>query len=552
MEKSLAPGATYIEIHRNTADSQPLAVFILKLDRSAKNVSFRAMKGQDHVIGTETPRTMGESLGDKNGEVLATINADFFDMDKPYAGLPCGMIVRDGELLCSPTDWPVLGFGTDGQPRAAVVKLVGSVNAGDQTFPVSEVNRPQGGDNVLAVFTSGFGPSTLNSKRGTDVVIQDIVPNLPLKPGIQYSGRVAEVKKGVADDKIPANAVLLYGAGSGASFLEKNTAVGSTISFSLGLGAEWNQVTQALGGWPVIIRGGQPQTIAPDDISAPRHPRSAVGWNERYLYVVAVDGRDALESAGMTMSELTGFMQELGCTEALNLDGGGSTTLAIRGNMVNHGSDGLDRSVSSGWAVMNAAPSGVVKSLHVWPENISILEGSHAQFRVMGADADGSPVQLNPADVKWSLRGVDTSLSSTDPDNDDGPSSSLKTKNKLGSVNASGMFVAAPVFRSGEITAKVGDVSAAAVVNVWDKPAALFIVPTNNVHKPGQSVRYSVLASDRAGRPMVLDASAVTWKADGAKITSDGKLSVPASGKFKVTAIVARVHTEVESEVRDR
>jgi hypothetical protein len=57
---------------------------------------------------------MGETLRVKSGEVLATINADFYDMDKPLAGLPCGIIVRDGELLCSPNGWPALGFGKDG------------------------------------------------------------------------------------------------------------------------------------------------------------------------------------------------------------------------------------------------------------------------------------------------------------------------------------------------------------------------------------------------------------------------------------------------------
>ncbi|HEY3298638.1 MAG TPA: hypothetical protein VGK34_08290, partial [Armatimonadota bacterium] len=92
-EKQIAPGATLLEIRRNYPDGNPLAVYVLRIDRSAKNLSIAAMKGQDHVIGTASPRTMGEGITSDKAEVIAAINADFYNMEKPFAGVPCGMII---------------------------------------------------------------------------------------------------------------------------------------------------------------------------------------------------------------------------------------------------------------------------------------------------------------------------------------------------------------------------------------------------------------------------------------------------------------------------
>ena len=62
-----------------------------------------------------------------------------------------------------------------------------------------------------------------------------------------------------------------------------------------------------------------------------RHPRSAIGESKEYFYLVAVDGRK--NGKGMTIKELANFMKGLGCINAINFDGGGSTSL-MQGLMV--------------------------------------------------------------------------------------------------------------------------------------------------------------------------------------------------------------------------
>ena len=78
-----------------------------------------------------------------------------------------------------------------------------------------------------------------------------------------------------------------------------------------------------------------------------RHPRTAVGWNETSIFFVEVDGRQPDLSVGMTYNELGNYMIKLGCHEAMNLDGGGSATLWILGQVMNSPSQGFERSVAN-------------------------------------------------------------------------------------------------------------------------------------------------------------------------------------------------------------
>lgn len=104
-------------------------------------------------------------------------------------------------------------------------------------------------------------------------------------------------------------------------------------------------VTEAVGGFPDLIdhgrRVGDLEVETRPSFAAARHPRTAVGYDSasRRLWLVVVDGRQPPHSAGMTLPELASLMEALGVDEALNLDGGGSTTLIVSGRPVNRPSD---------------------------------------------------------------------------------------------------------------------------------------------------------------------------------------------------------------------
>ncbi len=90
---------------------------------------------------------------------------------------------------------------------------------------------------------------------------------------------------------------------------------------------------------PLLLIDGQAEPVVADKFNTNRHPRTAVGRRpDGTVLLVVADGRNA-QAAGLSMSELQQVMAALGCRDAVNLDGGGSTTMVVRGQVVNHPSD---------------------------------------------------------------------------------------------------------------------------------------------------------------------------------------------------------------------
>lgn len=111
------------------------------------------------------------------------------------------------------------------------------------------------------------------------------------------------------------------------------------------LEGEGPRAVQVVGGYPELLdrgaRVGDLEVSSNPSFAASRHPRSAVALDtlRDRLWLVVTDGRQGDYATGMTLPELTDVLEALGATEALNLDGGGSSVLVVRGRPVNRPSD---------------------------------------------------------------------------------------------------------------------------------------------------------------------------------------------------------------------
>jgi len=103
------------------------------------------------------------------------------------------------------------------------------------------------------------------------------------------------------------------------------------------------------------VKDGQPTQFQSSDA---RHPRSAIGWNTQFFFLVQVDGRQRGLSVGMSLAELAAHFARLGCTDALNLDGGGSSTLWARGQVMNTPCEGSERPMGNA-LIITLEPSAV-------------------------------------------------------------------------------------------------------------------------------------------------------------------------------------------------
>ncbi len=119
---------------------------------------------------------------------------------------------------------------------------------------------------------------------------------------------------------------------------------------------------------------------------------------------MTVDGRQPAVSVGLSLYEMALYFRDLGCWTAMNFDGGGSTTMVVRGNVVNKPSDRLGpRTVVSGLLVMHEGPTGPVTQLELLPQNASLRvpAGTQMVLECRGRDAQRNPVELEPQRLRW-------------------------------------------------------------------------------------------------------------------------------------------------------
>ena len=134
-------------------------------------------------------------------------------------------------------------------------------------------------------------------------------------------------------------------------------APGATLEISTATTPDLTGVKSAIAGGPALIKDGKLSNLKPPSQGAPRdyrerskyerHPRSAVGWSPTHVYLITVDGRQPGLSAGINLADLAEYMAKLGCTDAMNLDGGKSAQMWLNGQIVNSPAQGEDTVANS-------------------------------------------------------------------------------------------------------------------------------------------------------------------------------------------------------------
>ena len=193
-----------------------------------------------------------------------------------------------------------------------------------------------------------------------------------------------------------------------ASAQEKNWfAVTEDNKAYIGTGTLPENTVEAIGGATMLIKDGQ---INVSESETTKNPRTAVGIKaDGNVLILSANGRQEPFSSGYTYYELAEKMLELGCVDALNLDGGGSATYLAQyaGTdelvLANSPSDGQERSVSSSlFVVSNSEKTGVFGSAIVSPDNEVYTPGSTVEFSAIGADTAGFAMAI-PEGASWQV-----------------------------------------------------------------------------------------------------------------------------------------------------
>lgn len=350
----LRPGLAYTN---QVSAPGPVSIHVVRLDRSLAGLRLRSVHAGNGAFGLADISDQIRNLPRSAGRPVAAINGDFYQREGPYAGDPRGLQWVDGVMVSAPMG-VCLWIDRAGEPHLDQVESRFQVTWPDGSRTKVGFNEQPAPDR-LVLFAPSAGPST-RSGKGREWIL---VPETPVTDqGSPIGGRrrlrVMGIRDG-GDSPIPGGGFVLS---AGPALVRRLPTVSTqqVLELELATSPALVDAVTGIGGGPILVRNHRPVRIEiPDDDAyqfksmKERHPRSAVGWNRDHYFFVTVDGRQKA-SIGMTLEELGRHLVAIGCSEAMNLDGGGSATLWADGRVRNHPSDGGERPIANALVAVQA------------------------------------------------------------------------------------------------------------------------------------------------------------------------------------------------------
>ena len=363
-KKTLFPDlAQGLHLYRYDWDVETCVLYVAEMSRHEPTLRFEVALANAQVLGKETVRSMANrrtQRGDRR--VLVAVNGGFGvlgDM-RGYGGVLESLHVQDGELITQPTDTEAcFGVTESGEFLSTPVQMKASVQIGTHTLPLGCVNQRRLDGCQVTLYTPRLGESTrTHRRRGTEIVIGGL--SLPLTPNYAHPYRVEGISRD-GNSRIPRDGAVLWISTrvKDPSVSEFNAGADGTLTLTLSP-PEWNRVQHAIGGRLRLLKNGKiNETLVEMHHAEKRHvpgkrasvlnlshePRTALGYNADTLFLIVADGRQPKYSTGLTLYELASILIDLGATEAINLDGGSSSTFVVNDAVINKPSGQREREV---------------------------------------------------------------------------------------------------------------------------------------------------------------------------------------------------------------
>lgn len=397
-EKLIAPGLTYrMEIDLGL----PRVIHALRYTPGGEVVSARPELAKNVIMIPEEAGRGRDTLGNtvRNKGAIAGVNGDFF----PWTGDPLGLMVRDGELKSTPMAGRSAFVWGPGYSYAGVVDMQVTIRQGDVELVLNGVNQEI--DNNQAVLSTSFQGTATAKTTAVHAILE---PKGVLAPGKTVAATIKIFSPDNTNQKIGENEFVISATGNKIPWLTKFKR-GEDVMITVDSKAvDWDKGTQAIGGGPLLVKDGKvvDQAVAERferSFSTTRHPRTAVGVTANGdIWMVVIDGRQPAISRGATLQETAQLMLRLGCVQAINLDGGGSSTMNVGGVTVNRPSEGTQRAISNSLLVFGTLHEPVEGAQYVIRGRPRIAEGESETYSVVSATGEEVPAR----EVLWAAQGA--------------------------------------------------------------------------------------------------------------------------------------------------
>lgn len=420
------------------------------------------------INGKYTLSSMIDWIEQGGHRVVAGINGDLYDT---ASGTPKGLVMHDGKIKSSGyAPDRVLAFDAEGIASLATIDLVYSLkaktkeldventenieniedveNIKDVEMEVDFFNVPHGESKGLHLFNRQYAPSTKTLGDCVEVILdtESVYNTEPSIDGI-ITATVVSVTQNTSNSVIGDNQLVLSTvADSKSAPILSNLLLGSTVEIAVtDNDGSMTDKTEAIGVYHVIAEDGMVTAT-----SNSLNPRTAIGIkSDGSLLLYGVDGRQSSVSSGLGLVDLAKHLVAQGCTTVLNMDGGGSTSFAVRypgintnAGVINSPSQGSLRKLSNGlFLVYKEQGNGNAENLHVYSAMTLAMPGADVELKTYASDSYYEKVEL-PGEISYEVTSGE------------------------GTINGEGVYTAGTEVGLEEITADCGHLSATANVNV--------------------------------------------------------------------------------------
>jgi exopolysaccharide biosynthesis protein len=298
-------------------NSKPIKINIVEISTKAnQNLAIKPKTAGYKLNFKSTVRKMAQ----RENAVVA-INAGYF---KPQTGMPLGALIIDGKILTGPI-YNRVGIGIfeeDGKLSYSMDKVGIDIKAETKTtsLKIDNINQPRMSQNTVLLYTPDWGTmSPQPPKNGYNLLIKNnTIEKISANPiELSQGSYVVSASKDIISNFARNN---------------KEVYINTEITGNL-KGAK-----HIIAAGPYLVKNSQifvDTKTQKFEAIAGKNPRSAIGYtSDNNLIIVTVDGREKA-SAGMTLNELAVLMKNLGCENAMNLDGGSSSAMFVKNKIVN-------------------------------------------------------------------------------------------------------------------------------------------------------------------------------------------------------------------------
>lgn len=377
--EDVGPGVQYREYRL----PGPIRAYVARMDRTNPDVIIDSSiatgmlsDGKETVSGMaaredDAINAWGQEWGTRN-DVIVAINGSFHDLE---SGLPENGMIQGGWYVKRFEDlWGGSGFDWKFDRRAFVGACVAhradrqvvTFLATGEKVEINGINTGVGRDDVV-IFTPQYGPTTGTRDGGIEILVEMTQPVSIVPLPQMVIGTILGIRDQQGSTPLPFDSIVLSAKGDGAQQLASNAGLGDQIGISQEI-THYDEDCQTphAGDWTLsyasieaswdFLREEAVYHFR-DAGATSRQPRTAICFNDDFMYFVVVDGRRSGVSVGMTITELANFCRgTLEASWGVNQDGGGSSTMVVNGEVVNMPSDGHERPVANGMMMISLVP----------------------------------------------------------------------------------------------------------------------------------------------------------------------------------------------------